>query len=379
MAREPRPCLEAPPAPLRVELAADLASFIERWSALGDEPESAFQTAGWLRAWYATVGRRAGVTPLLLCVVEPASGRDLMLMPLISLRRHGLSFVEPADLGVTDYNAARYDAALAPDARLPGRLRQALRTALRGHDVLALHKMIERPAGRPDPLRDALDARPCEFFGNHIEIGDDWDAWRHSLDKTVRKEFERCWRVFQRSPQARFVRAERLDEALDLYHRLEAQQRARMRHLGSGYVLDGPAYSALYEQRLRDGLADGSALLTALMSGDELVAALYGLYDGRRYTMLRVCHAGEAWKHCAPGKLLLERTIHHLHQRGCRHFDFAIGDYFHKRVFRVGHAPLWDAQAALSWRGGLAGLAWRGKRALKRQPWLARLRSALTR
>ena len=239
--------------------------------------------------------------------------------------------------------------------------------------------MLRSTGTRPNPLLAALPTRCCRMFGNQIVLDDDWDIWRHSLDKTVRKEFERTWRVFRREPDAAFERVVDPVAALALFGELEVQQRERMAHAGARYRLDRPAWRALYVDRLQRGLADGSVVLTALRARGQVVAALYGISDGTRYVALRISHAGDEWKHCAPGKLLLERTMHHLHGAGLRHIDLAIGDYFHKRVFKVSRMPLVDACIALGWRGWPAVTAWRGRRWLRRQAWaialLGRLRA----
>ena len=295
----------------------------------------------------------------------------VLLLPLVAQREQGLSVVRFADEGVTDYNAPLMAPALAGiDAAQARALRRALGNALAGHDLLRIDKMLPRLAGGANPLQAIWPCQPCEMFGNHLRVDLDYDTWRHSLDKTVRKEFERTWRAFSRDPDARFERITGAADARALFAELEAQQRQRMAHAGDHYRLDRPEWRRLYVDRLQRGLAAGSVVLTALRCRGELVAALYGISDGTRYVALRISHAGEAWKHCAPGKLLLERTIHHLHSPGLRHIDFAIGDYFHKRVFKMAQTPLVDACVALSWRGLPAVWAWRTRRGLKRQAWI---------
>lgn len=330
---------------------------------------SAFQAAGWLQAWYRQLGAQPGVLPLWLCISDGA-GRDVLLLPLISRRAAGLRRVEMADLGITDYNAALCNASFKFDPSQRQALRRVVRQALLGHDLLALGKMLDTPGNAA--LHALMPAQPCDFFGNHVQLGDDWDGWRYSLEKTVRKELERSWRVFQKYPDARFVRATNRGEANSLFQALETLQSARMQHAGAAYQLDKPAYRAFYQDRLQSGLETGEVILTALVSAQDVVAVLYGIHHQGRYVMLRICHAGDTWKPCSPGKLLIERTMHHLHQQGCRYFDFAIGDYFHKRVFQVRPTPLWDGRLALSWRGWVALQGWRAKRALKRQPWCVR-------
>jgi CelD/BcsL family acetyltransferase involved in cellulose biosynthesis len=346
----------------------DVESFLAHWATLQSRSCTPFQTAGWLRSWYLSLGRKPGNSPL--CMIVKHAGQTVMLMPLVATRRGGLSVVRFADEGVTDYNAPLLGDLESLGEADGAALWSAVRGALSGHDVLLVDKMLTVQGDQPNPLALAWRAQPCEMFGNYMIVDEDLDAWRFKLAKEVRKEFERTWRVFSRDANACFERVTDPAQALVLFSELETQQRARMAHAGDLYVLDGAPWHALYEDRLRSGLADGSVVLTALRCGTELVAALYGISDGERYVALRITHAGEAWKHCAPGKLLLERTVRHLHGQGIRYIDFAIGDYFHKRVFGVSHTPLLDACVALSVRGVPRVLAWRTKRWIKRQGWL---------
>jgi CelD/BcsL family acetyltransferase involved in cellulose biosynthesis len=211
------------------------------------------------------------------------------------------------------------------------------------------------------------------MYGNQMHVPGTFDAWRFSLGKRMRKEFERSWRVFTRSPEARFERIREPSQAIAVFAEMEVQQSLRMRDGSHHYVLDDAPYSAFYREALLAGLADGSVVLTCLRDGEHLVAAQFGVANGSRYIALRLSNGGDAWSNCSPGRLLLERTAHHLHAAGLTWFDFGIGEYAHKAVFNVSRIPLLDAVEALSWRGWPAVWAWRARRWAKRQAWLVRL------
>ena len=55
-----------------------------------------------------------------------------------------------------------------------------------------------------NPLALLDEAGACSLNGNLVTTGEDYDAWRYTLEKTVRKELERSWRVFTRDPAAAF-------------------------------------------------------------------------------------------------------------------------------------------------------------------------------
>ena len=56
--------------------------------------------------------------------------------------------------------------------------------------------------GGSNPLAMLDAAGPCSLNGNQILTGEDYDAWRHTLERTARKELERSWRVFTASRTA---------------------------------------------------------------------------------------------------------------------------------------------------------------------------------
>jgi len=363
------------------EIGTELDQFIACCAALHDDRSLPFHSPAWLRAWYTTFGRSPGSKPLWLIVRLRASGQVAALLPLVSRRRGGLRVVEFADAGVVDYNAP----ILAPDwhGQLPEKqaaqaLWAAVREALAGHDLFFAHKLLPsallEAGDRPNPLALVLEQRPCEMFGNVFDVApeSEWETWRRSLEKRTRKEIERCWRVFQRSPVARFEHQQDPQQALALFEVLEQQQSQRMKALQTPYKLDAPECKAFYRQLILDSLScpnpGSQVVMTALIDGDEVVSALFGLVNGHRYMGLRQSIGGEAWKACSPARLLDEQTARHFHGQGRQHFDFGIGDYHHKHALNMRTIALVDACEALSPRGLPALWGWRLRRRLKSHP-----------
>jgi len=152
---------------------------------------------------------------------------------------------------------------------------------------------------------------------------------------------------------------------------MERQQGDRMQHLGLNFILNDQTYAAFYRNLVRDNVANGYAMLSALTVGDEVVATLLGIRQGARYVMVRISNAGEKWSNCSPGRLIIERTVAALHKDGIRQFDFSIGNYAYKRRFGVARIALVDFSAALSWRGLPYALRDRTARWLRGHPRLA--------
>jgi CelD/BcsL family acetyltransferase involved in cellulose biosynthesis len=354
----------------RVDLVRDWKQALLRWSEF--KPPTPFQQPQWCEAWYSAFAGVDNIEPLIAIISDAATGEQAALLPLIRRRHKGIRIVEFADLDLTDYNAPLLGSAAPRDAKAARVLWRDLLAALRrssdGADLIRLRKIHVDLDGRPNPLALLDAAGPCSLNGNIVTTGDDYDAWRHTLGRTDRKELERSWRVFTRHPTAAFNIVTNNDEAHRILAITEAQQGARMRSLGLNYILNDETCAAFYRNLVRDGLGIGYAVVSALTADNDVVATLIGIRSGSRYVMVRISNAGEKWSNCSPGRLIIERTMAALHRDGVREFDFSIGNYAYKRRFGVARFPLVDISAALSWRG--FPFAWRDRaaRELRRYP-----------
>jgi CelD/BcsL family acetyltransferase involved in cellulose biosynthesis len=357
----------------RVEFVRDFRQAAARWNDAGTS--TPFQDHRWLDAWYAAFANFVDIEPLIAVISDAATSEQVALLPLVRRVQGGVRIVEFADLNLTDYNAPLLTAAAprhAGAARAMWRdLKDALKRLPGGADLVRLRKMPVDLAGQPNPLALLDGARPCPLNGNVVLTGDDFDAYRYSLERTVRKNLERSWRVFTRDPAAALRIVTDRNEALRVLSTMEMQQGARMRHLGLNFILNDETSAAFYRNLVGEGLHSGYAVLSALTSGEEVVATLLGIRSGSRYVMLRNSNAGEKWSNCSPGRLIIERTMAALHQDGVRSFDFSIGNYAYKRRFGVAPLALVDITAALSWRGWPYVLRDRAACELRRHPRLA--------
>ncbi|MCW6508612.1 GNAT family N-acetyltransferase [Lichenifustis flavocetrariae] len=328
----------------------DWTSVEARWERLTAHADALpFQRTAWLRAWYRHCAG-PDITPLIVILQEALTGTDVLGLGLVRLREGGRHVIAFADCGLTDYNAPALGRRF-PDGLDPNELWAALRQALPRADLLRFEKMPLTVDSRANPLATLPGASPSKFIGNILHVPGTWDEWHWGLERTFRKELERSARVFEKHPGATFRRYAAGHEAERVYAELERLQRERIAELGLPYALDAEPARSFYRAIVTEGLRDGTAILTALTIGDEVVAALLGLTDGTHYAMTRLATPGPQWKNFSPGRMVIERTMKMLHAEGFRAFDFTIGDYSYKR--RIGVTPLamCELHQALSMRG----------------------------
>jgi CelD/BcsL family acetyltransferase involved in cellulose biosynthesis len=349
--------------------------FVRDWrqaaSRLSAGHRTAFQHGYWLGAWYDAFHDFA---PLIALISDATTGRDIAVVPMISHLRRGIRIVEFADLGVSDNNAPILALDAALDAAAADAIGKALIDALRAlpdrFDLLRLKKMPAQIGGRPNPLVSLSRIGSSSLNGNLVLTGDDYADYQASIK---RMQMPRCWRVFSRHAGARFEIATDVARAHELLDVMDVQQQERMQKLGSRFVLNDDVHAGFYRDVAEKGVAEGYAVISALVCDDGVVATTLGVRYGATYFLLRIGHAGKPWASCSPGLLVTERTMAALHEQGVRRFDLSIGNHDYKRRFGAEQVPLTDVSVALSWRGLPYVLRDHAAQGLRRHPKLAAL------
>ena len=347
--------------------------FVRDWrqaaSRLSAGHRTAFQHGYWLGAWYEAFHDSA---PLIALISDAATGKDIAVVPMMSHIRRGIRIVEFADLGVSDNNAPILALDAALDAAATDAIGRALVDAVRAlpdrFDLLRLKKMPAHVGGKPNPLASLGRIGSSSLNGNLVLMGDAYEDYEASIK---RMQMPRCWRVFSRHAGARFEIATDVARARELLDVMDVQQQARMRKLGSRFVLNDETHAKFYREIARQGVADGYAVISALVCDEGVVATTLGVRLGATYFLLRISHAGDSWSNCSPGLLVTERTMAALHAQGVRRFDLSIGNHDYKRRFGAEKVPLTDVSVALSWRGLPYALRDHAAQALRRYPRLA--------
>jgi CelD/BcsL family acetyltransferase involved in cellulose biosynthesis len=351
----------------RVEIVRDWKLAASRWTS--QYPSTSFQHRCWFDAWY---GAFETLLPMVVIISDAADGREAALIPLVCRAHRGIKLVEFADLDLTDYNAPWLGPGAPRDPESARDLCRALVSSLRNlpesADLLRLQKMPAQIGGKLNPLVAIGRVGSSSLNGNVVETGEDFELYRKSIKKM---QLPRSWRVFSRYPGARFGIAASVEEAVRLIDTMDAQQQARMQCLGIPFKLNRGPHAKFYRDLVRNGFANGYAVVSSLQCDEAVVATVLGIRQRGSFVFLRISNAGRRWSHCSPSRLIVERTMAALHDDGVHEFDFSVGNYAFKRRFGAVQLPLTDVSVALGWRGIRYALRDQTAQHLRRHPWLA--------
>ncbi len=344
-------------------VAPSLAAELDLWSRMADQGAALpFQRGPWLEAWAATKGRNPGLD-LLPVTIRASDGTPVMALPLVR-ERQKLRVIGFADGGLADYNAPILAPMAPQDAHGAANLWRALLRALPGADLVRFERMPPRVGPLLNPLALLPSARPSTAGGFVVDMSGGYPGWRQARPRRYRMELGRCARLFDTLPGARFERVAGAGQPM--LEVLERLQRDRITRRGQTYLLDEADTRDFYRMLAAD-LNVGPGTLTALIASDEVVAALFGLREGARFTMLRL-GASDAFARLSPGRHLIARTMEALSAEGVRTFDYGLGDYAYKRKLGAMPVALCDLVAARTPLGLAHAAALRFKTGVRAMP-----------
>ena len=348
-----------------------------------------FQAFDWLAAWQRNIGALEHVTPAV--VVGRRAGQPLFVLPLAVepgvVRR--LKFLGQA-LG--DYNApllARDFSRIVPRDAFAGVWRDILRLiqdtpALR-HDMVVLEKMPKSVGAQRNPML-ALDVHLNPSGAYETALGENWDTFYAAKrsSATRRRDRTKVKRLGEMGA-VRFADPAGTDEIARTLETLIAQKEKSFARMGVPNMFARPGHAAFFRDIASGEGTRALVHLSRLDVGDTWAAVNLGLTFGDCYYHVLASYDDGEVSRFGPGAAHLRELLQYAIRRGCKRFDFTIGDEPYKRDWCETEQQLFDHSAAVTLRGQPAAalaLTWRrAKRAIKQSAplWNAvvRMRSAV--
>lgn len=349
---------------LRARLERGFDFLSPEYSALfSTSGASVFQRPLWLQSIYDVLAPGLGAEGHVITVRESDGGRLAAVIPLVLQRSCGVSLLQPADLGVCDYNAIvaapETLAGLAADAAA-GR---QLRSLLQAGDVLIFRKLREQQEataailGVSELSRNENSAFDVELGGGAFE---DWQKTR--LKKRFRNGASRRLRKLMADhPSVRFATFTAPEDIERAIRFIAAHRSARF----EDDILAQDAYLDFYLHHAVRGAASGDAVTSGLLVDGELVSADFGIVGGGVYHSILCAARLDHYGQYAPGLLGLMELLRSRHAMGESRFDFGIGGSRQKSDFAARERPLYNLTTASSVKGRLVSLIYNRAKPLK--------------
>lgn len=310
--------------------------------ANGRLTSTGFQTRNWLTVHYEELARAQHARPRVVVVTERNSGEVALVLPLVIVKKRRLRVARFADLGVVDYGAPILGPAPLVKKRSIRRAWRAVLHALRDVDLIRLEKMPAEIGGRANPLIGRRGIAPSRRPGTVVTVTGSVDAFIAARGDAFRDAFVAAMTLLRKKGGAQFARAVKPDDIAHAFASLEEQQSARHAALGTKNKFADVAYRQFYERMVMDGTEVDLGYMFTLTAGGETIATLFGIEHDGTFTLLRLSHAGDAWKDVLPGRLICIAAMRYFIDRGVRRFDFGHGTHPFKESFGVAEVPLYD-------------------------------------
>ncbi len=361
----------------RTDVFTDVAPALPAWATLEVvAPVPIYQTRRFAIPWQDTMGRAAGITPMIVQISDE-DGEPAALFPFGVRESHGIRRAE--FLGGKDSNAnmglIRPGISFAADEMKILLLHAARQSGL-SPDAFALSNQPENWENSRNPLF-GLPSQPSASFCHSARLMPDSEAFhKQQLSADTRKKMRSKRRKLEELGPVSLLTARTAQEAQSLLDAFFAQklQRFDEKNIKSGF--DSPQARSFFERCCisRIGRADASVELHGLLAGGRIVATYGGgVHRGRFHGMINSFDQDPIIARSSPGDLLLSLLIEAKCRQGLTMFDLGTGEGRYKSNWCDQVEPLFDTLIPVSAKGHAFVYADSGrrhiKRTIKQNPW----------
>lgn len=369
----------APAAPAldldQIDVFSDFAEAADAWrraeAACVGYP---YQRYAWLSRWYEELGEPSGVRPCIVSVRD-ADGEPLALLPLGIRLDHGTCILVWLGQEVNNFQAPLLSRSLlGPEA--VGRfasLWDAVQQALPRFDAMHLDRQPESLGDFENPFSRLGGKLQEESY--QATLAGDWETYYHTqVPRGVRKDSARRARRLAERAETRFVVARDPDTALRITARMMDQKSQRWQATPDTtdfFALE--RYRRFYTRVASDCLDEGLVHLSALISGDEILATHWALLADGWMAALFCGHEHGEWERLSVGTQLQNHVLRWCFDAGVAVYDFSIGSDRYKQDWSDQTIAVSEYFAPITARGHAFGAYLRLRRSAKQIAPLAQL------
>ncbi len=312
---------------------------------------TAFQHPLWLDAMHRILAMPLGAKSQAITIRETASGELIAVLPLMRIKRRGVSILEFADLGVTDYCAPVVrngrSGVLQDCEDLPDRISK----------IVGPHDIFRAKSVRPEHVKSVeciigAAPAPAGFASHEASLEAPYADWRlRAFGKSQTRYIDRRLRRFERLGDTKL---ECLEAAADIRRAIGELRDFRAGRFDADPIQQDCVHDFYAEIAVR-GAASGLARTYRLSHEGGTVGTVFGTAHKGRFSYLLIgCDYDNYAKH-SPGLLMYDMIMSDWVSEGGSIFDFTIGDEAFKADFGTKPVQMSSFQRAASLTGKVAG------------------------
>lgn len=339
-------------------MSADYKQLFEQSNA------TIFQSPFWLDSFYHTLPDALNAEPVIVTVRDTKTEQLIMVMPFVRQTKFGTKIMQPADLGITDYNSIIVLPEVLDQMANQEEFGAQLKQALAPFDILLFRK--QRPESFDiSKLLNGITRTANQNSAFEMEMVAPFEEWqRETLSKQNRKGLARKRRNFDKEfGELTFNTLTDAEEIKQAFIFLRDERGKRY----PDDLLSKPAYFDFYLDIAIKQAKRGKAVTYIGTANGQLITAEFGLYDeGRHIMLLGTYSSDEIYRKYSPGLQSIMDMMRTRKEQNIQFFDFSIGDEDYKGSFGAICVPLYNIILTNSIKGRLAAYIYRDNAFIKK-------------
>ena len=349
----------------RIEVCQEYDFLSNEYSALfKSAAATAFQSPLWLHEFYKTLVPGSGAEPIIIKIYRDGSDRPDAILPLVRETHFGVQIVQPADLGVADYNAlVGSDENLRLLANNPS-VRDGLIASIRPYHMILFRK--QRPeAYDAAQLFKGANKTPNTSNSYEVDAGGGYDEWfKASVSKNMRKGLKRKRNGFEKNYGK--LEFEELSDERSITEAFQLMRELREERYESN-LFSQPEFFEFYRNIAIKGQSEGFASTFVSKLDGKLLSVDFGIRHKNRFLFLLAAFCEDnGFEKYSLGLLGLNELIRREAATGHEVFDFTIGDEPYKLSFGAEQIPLTNVTVTAGPIGQLAFTAYQSRGPFRR-------------
>lgn len=309
-----------------------------------------FQAPQWLHHLYGKLIPALGVEPLIVTIRDRNSDQLRLVLPLVRTKYAGLSCIEPADLGICDYNAVvacrELESCFFSDDRLQKQVIEGLRPV-----HLIFFRKMQNDSKLVSHVIGDVEIGDMESSAYDVKLWAPYEDWKNEImSSSFRKTLRRNRKKLESFGTVEYSVLKDRDEILAALTLMREQRSTRY----EDDLFQQDVFFDFYCTIAVEGAEQGFAQTSILQAGSDTVAVEFGLVHDNCYHFILGGIDTYKYGKLSPGIMAMDFVLEHRVTQGDTRADFTIGDEGYKAKYGATPTQLQHMSRAETILGSLA-------------------------